>query len=125
MQSWEDAVEACTAAAKIYEQIGLVCFHISALIRLAKHGVSLLEKLRITGAGLKGVARLENDVKTILGMSLQACSHLALPTMAVDHGLILADISDIWLCLGKKRRFAFYAKQAAEALRQKIAEALC
>ena len=116
MQSWEDAVEACTAAAKIYEQIGLVCFHISALIRLSKHGVSLLEKLRITGAGLKGVARLENDVKTILGMSLQACSHLALPTMAVDHGLILADISDIWLCLGKKRRFAFYAKQAAEAL---------
>ena len=116
MQSWEDAVEACTAASKIYEKIGLVCFHISALIRLAKHGVSLLEKLRTTGADLKGVTRLDNDVKTILRMSLQACSRLTLPTMAVDHGLILADISDIWLCLGKKRRFAFYAKQAAEAL---------
>ena len=116
MQSWEDAVEACTAAARIYEQIGLVCFHISALIRLAKHGVSLLERLRLAVSDPKNVSRLERDVKTIVSLSLQACSQLSLPTMAVDHGLILADISDIWLCLGKKRRFAFFAKQAAEAL---------
>ena len=116
MQSWEDAVEACTAAAKIYEQIGLVCFHISALIRLAKHGVSLLERLRLAVSDPKNISRLERDVKTIVSLSLQACSQLSLPTMAVDHGLILADISDIWLCLGKKRRFAFFAKQAAEAL---------